>query len=72
VLNCSRSGCRPARSKQELARRRLVRVAQGVYAVGHEAVSDRGRMIAALLAAGPGAVLSHETAGYLWKLIPSL
>src|SRR5215208_2253436 len=55
-----------------LARRRLIRVHQGVYAVGHAALSDRGRMIAALLAAGPGAVLSHETAAYLWKLIPSL
>jgi very-short-patch-repair endonuclease len=43
-----------------------------VYAVGHEALSDRGRMIAALLAAGPGAVLSHETAAYHWDLVPSL
>jgi very-short-patch-repair endonuclease len=52
--------------------RRLIRVHQGVYAVGHEALSDRGRMIAALLAAGPGAALSHRTAAYLWKLIPSM
>jgi hypothetical protein len=52
--------------------RRLIRVHRGVYAVGHEALSDRGRMIAALLAAGPGAFLSHRTAAYLWKLIPSL
>jgi very-short-patch-repair endonuclease len=51
---------------------RLIRVHQGVYAVGHEALSDRGRMIAALLAAGPGAALSHETAAYHWSLIPSL
>ena len=29
--------------------RRLIRVHRGVYAVGHEVVSDRGRMIAALL-----------------------
>ncbi len=51
---------------------RLIRVHQGVYAVGHDALSDRGRMIAALIAAGPGAALSHRTAAYLWKLIPSL
>jgi very-short-patch-repair endonuclease len=51
---------------------RLIRVHQGVYAVGHEALSDRGRMIAALLAAGPGAALSHETAAYHWSLVPSL
>lgn len=53
-------------------RRRLIGVHRGVYAVGHEALSDRGRMIAALLAAGPGAALSHRTAAYLWKLIPSM
>ena len=29
-------------------------------------------MIAALLAAGPGAALSHRTAAYLWSLIPSM
>jgi very-short-patch-repair endonuclease len=63
-----------SRSELELQvrARRLIRVYQGVYAVGHEALSDRGRMIAALLAAGPGAALSHRTAAYLWKLIPSM
>jgi hypothetical protein len=58
--------------KHRVACARLIRVHQGVYAVGHEALSDRGRMIAALLAAGPGAALSHRTAAYLWKLIPSM
>jgi hypothetical protein len=48
--------------------RRLIAVHHGVYAVGHDALSDRGRMIAA----GPGAALSHGTAAYLWKLVPSL
>ena len=55
-------------TRQEINHRvrtkRLSRVCQGVYAVGHEALSDRGRMIAALLAAGPGAALSHRTAAY--------
>jgi hypothetical protein len=32
----------------------------------------RARMVAALIAAGPGAALSHATAAYLWKLIPSM
>jgi very-short-patch-repair endonuclease len=52
--------------------RRLIRLHRGVYAVGHEALSDRGRIIAALLAVGPGAVVSHTAAAYVWKLIPSL
>jgi hypothetical protein len=51
---------------------RLINLYRGVYAVGHEAVSDRGRMTAALLAAGPDAALSHRTAAFLWKLIPSM
>jgi very-short-patch-repair endonuclease len=55
-----------------ILRRRLIAVHQGVYAVGHEALSDRGRMIAALIATGPGAFLSHRAAAYLWKLTPSL
>jgi very-short-patch-repair endonuclease len=52
--------------------RRLIRIHQGVYAVGHEDLGDRGRMIAGLLAAGDGAVLSHRTAAFLWKLLPSM
>jgi very-short-patch-repair endonuclease len=63
-------------SSREIERRlealRLIRVHRGVYAVGHEALSDRGRMIAALLAAGPGAALSHRTAAYHWRLLPSM
>jgi very-short-patch-repair endonuclease len=55
-----------------ISRRRLICVYQGVYAVGHEALSDRGRMIAALLAAGQGAALSHRTAAYHWRLLPSM
>jgi very-short-patch-repair endonuclease len=51
---------------------RLIPIHRGVYAVGHEAVSDRGRVIAALLAAGPHAVASHRTAAALLNLIPSM
>jgi very-short-patch-repair endonuclease len=58
--------------EHDVERGRLIAIHQGVYAVGHEALSDRGRMIAALLAAGPGAALSHETAAYHWTLIPSM
>jgi hypothetical protein len=47
---------------------RLHRIHQGVYAVGHATVSARGRLIAATLAAGPRAVLSHRSAAVLWGL----
>ena len=42
----------------------------GVYAVGHEAVSPRGRLVAGLLVAGPGAALSHRTAAGLLEAHP--
>ncbi|MDQ6806141.1 MAG: DUF559 domain-containing protein [Actinomycetota bacterium] len=41
----------------------------GVYAVGHPALPVEGELTAALLAAGPGAVLSHATAAWWWGLI---
>jgi very-short-patch-repair endonuclease len=55
-----------------VATRRLIRVYQGVYAVGHEALSDRARVIAGLLAAGPAAAASHRTAGAIWRVLPSM
>ncbi len=54
------------------AARRLIRVYQGVYAVGHEALPRRGRCFAAVLACGAGAVLSHGAAAWLWGLLPTL
>jgi hypothetical protein len=47
----------------------LIRVQRGVYAVGHTVLSRRGRCAAAVLALGPGALLSHKTAGALWELL---
>jgi very-short-patch-repair endonuclease len=51
---------------------RFIAVFRGVYAVGHAALGEAGRMHAALIAAGPGATLSHRTAGALHQLIPSM
>jgi predicted transcriptional regulator of viral defense system len=48
---------------------RLHRIHPHVYAVGHTALPLEGRLWAALLYAGPGAVLSHTTAGWIWSLI---
>ena len=45
---------------------RLHRIHRGVYAVGHRILTPDGWRLAAVLAAGPGAVLSHESAADLW------
>jgi hypothetical protein len=49
---------------------RLHRLHPGVYAVGHRVVSREGRWMAAVLAAGPGAGLSHRSAAALWGIRP--
>jgi very-short-patch-repair endonuclease/predicted transcriptional regulator of viral defense system len=41
----------------------------GVYTVGHSWLPVEGELTAALLAAGPGAVLSHATAAWWWGLV---
>jgi very-short-patch-repair endonuclease len=43
-------------------------VHRGVYAVGHSAITRRGRWIAAVLASGDGAVLSHRSATALFGI----
>ena len=50
----------------------LYRVHQGVYSVGHDGLSGRARWMAAVLALGPGAVLSHGAAAVLWGLLRPL
>jgi hypothetical protein len=49
-------------------RGRLHRLHRGVFAVGHAVVSREGRWLAAVLAAGSGAVLSHRSAAALWGI----
>jgi hypothetical protein len=46
--------------------RRLVTVHAGVYAVGHSQRSPLAIAMAAVLACGPDAVLSHDSAAALW------
>ena len=59
-------------SRREIERRieqgRLHLLHAGVYAVGHRVLSPHGRWMAAVLAAGPDAVLSHRSAAALWGL----
>jgi very-short-patch-repair endonuclease len=47
---------------------RLHRVHRGVYAVGHSQLRREAHWLAAVLAFGPGAVLSHRSAAALWEL----
>jgi very-short-patch-repair endonuclease len=54
--------------KRRIAAGRLHRVHRGVYAVGHPNIGNEGRWMAAVLAFGEGAVLSHQSAGALWKI----
>jgi very-short-patch-repair endonuclease len=48
---------------------RIHRLFQGVYAVGHRCLSNEGRWMAAVLASGAGAALSHRSAAELWGLL---
>jgi hypothetical protein len=50
---------------------RLHRLHRAVYAVGHTIVPPRGRWLAAVLACGDGAVLSHRSAAAHWGIRPS-
>lgn len=61
-------GFEPAGIRRRLADGRLQAVHQGVYAVGHPHLSQQGRWLAAVLAYGEGALLSHRSAAALWGL----
>jgi predicted transcriptional regulator of viral defense system len=58
---------RPAISKR-VAAGRLHRLYRGVYAVGHNRLSQEARWLAAVLAAGEGAALSHLAAARHWNI----
>jgi hypothetical protein len=49
----------------------LVPLYQGVYAVGYRLGTRESEWMAAVLSCGPGAVLSHHSAGRLWGLCGS-
>ena len=48
---------------------RLHRLHQGVYAIGHDSPDEKGRWMAAVLAVGESAVLSHASAAALWGFL---
>ena len=55
--------------KTRLARGSLHLLHLGVYSVGHRAITGDGRRMAAVLAFGPTAVLSHRSAGQAWGFV---
>jgi predicted transcriptional regulator of viral defense system len=57
--------------RSRAARGRLHRVHAGIYAVGHRRLTRKGHWMAAVLACGPGAALSHRAAGALLGIRPA-
>lgn len=53
-----------------LQRGRLHEVFLGIYVVGARRISRKGRWMAAVLAAGESGLLSHRSAGRLWRILP--
>jgi very-short-patch-repair endonuclease len=63
-------GIERGKVQRRLERGLLRRLHQGAYAVGHRALTVEARWMAAVLSCGPGAVLSHRSAGQLWGIVP--
>jgi len=53
-----------------IRRGQLHRIHRGVYKVGYRRINRKGRWMAAVLASGSGACLSHRSAARLWGLMP--
>lgn len=64
----TRLGFNSAAIAYQVAAGRLHRKYRGVYAVGHPNLSQYGEWMAAVLAAGPGAALSHLAAASLHEI----
>jgi very-short-patch-repair endonuclease len=62
------AGLSPTMIRDRVRSGRLLPLHPGVYAVGHDRLRREGRWLAAVLAVGPGAVLSHRDAAGLHGL----
>jgi very-short-patch-repair endonuclease len=63
-------GLDPRTIRRRVRRGSLHPVHRGVYAVGHELLPPLGREMAAVLACGEGACLSHHSAAAIWGFRP--
>jgi very-short-patch-repair endonuclease len=61
-------GMSPGAIRHRVANGRLHRLMRGVYAVGRPQIEVRGHWMAAVLACGPCALLSHRSAASLWGM----
>jgi very-short-patch-repair endonuclease len=57
--------------KRRVGAGRLNEIQRGVYAPGHRLLTREGRWLAAVIASGPNAVLSHWSAAALWRIRPN-
>jgi predicted transcriptional regulator of viral defense system/very-short-patch-repair endonuclease len=64
-------GVTPSLIEARIGAQHLIRLHRAVYAVGHRQLRIEGHWLAAVLACGPGAVLSHREAAALHGLRPS-
>lgn len=64
-------GITPSMIKARVKAGHLISLHRGIYAVGHRQLRPQGHWLAAVLAVGPGAVLSHREAAALHGLRPS-
>jgi very-short-patch-repair endonuclease len=65
-----RAGVDKDRIHRRLRAGQLHRLHRGVYAVGHASLSFEGRCVAASLALGDEAVVSHRSAAAIWRMLP--
>ncbi len=65
-----RAGLRAA-VRRRVRAGRLRHLHPGVFAYGHRCLTPNGHRLAAVLACGPNAVLSHRSAAALWELLPT-
>jgi very-short-patch-repair endonuclease len=66
------AGIGPGAIATRVRRHGLHRLHRGVYAVGHTALVPLAREMAAVLACGPGAAISHRSAATLWQLLAEI
>ena len=65
-------GIRPSTISDWARRGRLRRLRPGIFATPGANPTDMQRLMAAVLAAGEGAVASHRSAAWLWELVDDL